>query len=60
MCNSREKLTDNCQLDSPTEDYCIECLEGFYLTNEKECEAYPTGIVNCINYKSETECTACQ
>ena len=50
MCKQREENTENCETFRSTEDYCIKCVDGYYLTNEKLCESYPTGIVNCIHY----------
>lgn len=51
--------TENCEKYIPGEDYCKQCVEGYYLTNDKTCEAYPTGIVECTHYEKEDTCTRC-
>lgn len=58
-CIARQVTTVNCKAYSMVNDFCIECENGFYLSNEKECINYPRGIYGCIDYKDENTCTNC-
>ena len=51
---------DNCKTLSPTNDYCIECVTGYFLSNEKKCELFPTGIYGCTEYTDKNTCTKCR
>ena len=37
---------------------CLECIEGFYLLNNK-CVIPEIGITNCVLYKNKEECLEC-
>jgi hypothetical protein len=58
-CEVRMKVTDNCAANSLYNDYCANCVDGFYMTNSRLCEAYPTGIVECVDYQSADICLGC-
>lgn len=58
-CIARQNATPNCITYSTVNDFCSECDDGFYLSNDKECINFPRGIFGCINYKDEDTCEAC-
>lgn len=58
-CIARQVTTSNCKNYSMVNDFCAECEDGFYLSNEKECINFPRGIYGCIDYISEDSCAAC-
>ena len=59
-CIQRDDPIQNCVSYSTTNNYCISCDDGFYLTNTQECEQFPSGIYGCINYKDSATCAKCE
>ena len=41
---------------------CLECLEGFYLNEDKKCEQIKEQMVNCKNFMpgSGYKCAICK
>lgn len=39
---------------------CTACNAGYFLTDTKTCQIYPTDIIeNCLTYSGETTCSKC-
>jgi hypothetical protein len=51
----------NCQTFSRTSAECQQCNPGFYFsTNLQDCQEYPKGILGCVDYVSEDQCSQCR
>jgi hypothetical protein len=60
-CSQRTKQNiPFCLTMSVTEDKCGTCSLGYYVNEDGDCELYPSGVINCIQYKDETECSKCE
>ncbi len=59
-CVKRKLILANCLSYSLTDDVCIECDENSFIDNDgKICQSFPKGVLGCIGYISEKECTKC-
>ena len=56
----KKKEVSNCVVFSRYNE-CKECKEGFVLTEDFKCRAYPhEEIANCTKYSSSTKCIECK
>ena len=60
FCAERKKQTIlNCLTKNISEDKCGECAKGFFVNLDGDCQAYPTGVINCLEYLNATDCSRC-
>lgn len=61
VCRRRRLFFDTCLTYSTSDDRCMNCREGYYLSQDrKTCIAFPTGIEGCKTYSSMTSCKVCE
>ncbi|MCP5016266.1 MAG: hypothetical protein GY938_13485 [Ketobacter sp.] len=60
VCLERKRFDNNCKRYSLTHDFCVECMEGHFLSEDRECLKFPTGVRKCEVFASESECLRCQ
>ena len=59
-CFQRVNNPSHCIKFSPTEDTCMQCGQGSFLSVDKvKCMPFPNGIFMCSQYSSATTCTQC-
>lgn len=59
-CMPRTYFVGNCSKYEINYDFCSVCAPNFYLTNNRTCVPYPTGIYGCELYAGLKNCTQCQ
>ena len=60
QCSQRKKQNiENCLTKSITEDKCGECTLGYFVNTSGDCELYPSGVINCIEFLNEKDCSKC-
>lgn len=58
-CLPRKRIVPRCLTYHQNYDFCSTCEPAHYLSNNKTCEPYPTGIYGCQVYTSNTTCAEC-
>lgn len=60
VCSGRTKNSIlNCIEKNVSKDECGVCNIGYFVNDAGDCEPYPTGVINCIEYTSSTQCSKC-
>lgn len=60
-CAQRVKQNiPHCLEMSITEDKCGSCSTGYFVNTDGDCELYPSGVINCIEYADEKNCAKCE
>jgi hypothetical protein len=60
VCILRVVLPANCTTYNPSADLCTACSGNTFLAiSGLRCTPYPTGIFNCLVYRSNTTCSRC-
>ena len=59
-CLERTNKDTNCSEYNPKKDECVVCVNNTFLsTDKKKCDAYPIGIIGCVEYSSLDVCIGC-
>ncbi len=59
-CRLRTKTVAFCKSYLKNADKCEVCQDGHFLSSSKLfCQSFPGGIVGCIAYSAENECSKC-
>lgn len=60
-CSERKKqIIENCLEMNIAQDKCGVCSEGYFVNDDGDCELYPSGVIDCIEYKDEKNCIKCE